>query len=544
MKNETSRTIPDVFLEALHTFNDLPAFTCLGQTLTFSQIDTYSEQFASYLQHHTALKPGDRVAVQLANLLQYPVVVFGVLRAGLILVNTNPLYTQRELEHQLNDSGAKLLVVMANLADTAASIIDKTSVETVVVTELADLHSFPKRPIINFVVKHIKKMVPAFRFPNQIALRTALDLGAKKPFLTVDIEPSDVAVLQYTGGTTGISKGAMLTHRNIVANMEQTNERIGEFNETAQETFVAPLPLYHIYAFTIHCMMLVRSGNHNILIPNPRDLKSLVKAMKPFQVTGFVGLNTLFNGLCHYPAFKQLDFSKLKLTASGGMALTSDMAELWKKVTGCAVTEGYGMTETSPVIAANYPSNIHIGTVGQAVAQTEVKLCDDNGDDLSVGPGELVVRGPQVMKGYWQRPEETADILDAEGWLKTGDIATIDEEGFITIVDRKKDMIIVSGFNVYPNEVEGEVTLHPGILEAAVIGVPSKKTGEAVKLFVVRKDPSLSAQDILKFCKERMTAYKVPDFIEFRSELPKTNVGKVLRRELKAESIESSSTSS
>ncbi len=538
MNNNDMRSIPETVWDAFGEFRDKPAFSCMGKTLTYREMQEYSEQFASFLQHHTNLQPGDRVAVQLPNLLQYPVVMFGILRAGMILVNTNPLYTERELEHQLNDAGAKALVVFANLADTAARVIHKTSVETVIVTDIADLHGFPKRPLINGVVRYLKRMVPAYHFPSQITMRRALALGRQQAPTAVEVQAADVAVLQYTGGTTGVAKGAMLTHANIVANMHQTQERIGELNGIGVETYAAPLPLYHIYAFTIHCMMLVTTGNHNILIPNPRDLASLVSAIKPFRLTGFVGLNTLFNGLCHNNAFQSLDFSKLKITASGGMALTADVAQLWEKVTGCKVTEGYGMTETSPVISANFPSNIHPGTVGPAVRDTEVRVLDEAGTVLPVGQvGELEVKGPQVMKGYWQRPDETAQVMDDEGWLKTGDMAIIDEEGYIRIVDRKKDMIIVSGFNVYPNEVEDEVTQHPGVLEAAVIGVPSDKTGEAVKLFVVRRDPSLTIEDIISFCRERMTGYKVPHLIEFRDELPKSNVGKVLRRELKDQEL-------
>ncbi|MYM62112.1 AMP-binding protein [Pseudomaricurvus sp. HS19] len=534
MNKNDMRSIPETVWDAFGQFRDKPAFTCMGKTLTYREMQEYSEQFASFLQHHTSLQPGDRVAVQLPNLLQYPVVMFGILRAGMILVNTNPLYTERELEHQLNDAGAKALVVFANLANTAANVIHKTSVETVVVTDIADLHGFPKRPLINGVVRYLKRMVPAYHFPSQITMRRALALGRQQAATAAEVQPEDVAVLQYTGGTTGVAKGAMLTHANIVANMHQTQERIGELNGVGVETYAAPLPLYHIYAFTIHCMMLVNTGNHSILIPNPRDLASLVSAIKPFRLTGFVGLNTLFNGLCHNNGFQALDFSKLKITASGGMALTADVAKLWEKVTGCKVTEGYGMTETSPVISANFPSNIHPGTVGPAVRDTEVRVLDEAGTVLPVGQvGELEVKGPQVMKGYWQRPDETAQVMDAEGWLKTGDMAVLDEEGYIRIVDRKKDMIIVSGFNVYPNEVEDEITQHPGVLEAAVIGVPSDKTGEAVKLFVVRRDPSLTIEDVIGFCRERMTAYKVPHLIEFRDELPKSNVGKVLRRELK-----------
>ncbi len=425
---------------------------------------------------------------------------------------------------------------MANLADTAARIIQNTEVDQVIVTEAADLHGFPKRPIINFVAKHIKKMVPDFSFPNQIDFRKALKLGTSGTVAAAKPSPDDVAVLQYTGGTTGVAKGAMLTHHNLVSNMKQMDERIGAETDEGAETFVAPLPLYHIYAFTTHCMMLMATGNHSILIPNPRDLDSLVAALKPHQITGFVGLNTLFNGLCHHEGFKALDFSKMKITASGGMALTTDVGELWQRTTGCQASEGYGMTETSPVISTNPPNDIRVGTVGTAVTGTEVKFVDEEGNEVAKGEsGELLVRGPQVMKGYWQRPEATAEVLSEDGWLNTGDMAVLCDDGYIKIVDRKKDMIIVSGFNVYPNEIEDEVCKHPAILEAAAIGVEDAKTGEAVKLFVVSSDSSVTKEDIVAFCRKQLTAYKVPRLIEFREELPKSNVGKILRRELKDE---------
>ncbi len=536
MDTSNLHTVPDVFMAAFAQYKDKPAFTCLGKTLTYGDIDRYSEQFASYLQNHTNLQPGDRVAVQLANVLQYPVCMFGILRAGMVLVNTNPLYTEREVQHQLTDSGARALVVMANLADTASRIIQNTNVEQVIVTEAADLHGFPKGPIINFVAKHIKKMVPEFSFPNQIDFKKALKLGAAKASVLSAAQPSDVAVLQYTGGTTGVAKGAMLMHSNIVSNMKQMDDRVGAGTEEAAETFVAPLPLYHIYAFTTHCMMLLATGNHSILIPNPRDLDSVVSALKPFQITGFVGLNTLFNGLCHHEGFKALDFSKLKTTASGGMALTTDVGELWQRVTGCQASEGYGMTETSPVISTNPVDDIRVGTVGTPVIDTEVKLVDEEGNPVPLGEsGELLVRGPQVMKGYWKRPEATAEILSDDGWLNTGDMAVLCEDNYIKIVDRKKDMIIVSGFNVYPNEIEDVVSKHPDVVEAASIGIEDAKTGEAVKLFVVSSNPSLTSADVIAFCRKELTAYKVPRVIEFRDELPKSNVGKILRRELKDE---------
>ncbi|WP_193165358.1 AMP-binding protein [Microbulbifer hainanensis] len=535
---DIDRSILDVFTGACAKFSDRPAFTCLGQTLTIGEIDKLSAKFASYLQNHTDLEPGDRIAVQLPNVLQYPVVVFGALRAGLVVVNTNPLYTQRELKHQLNDSGAKALVVLANIADTASQIVAETGVKKVIVSEIADLHSPVKRMLINSVAKYIKKMVPDFSFANEVSFREAMSLGAKQPHQDVQRSPEDVAVLQYTGGTTGVAKGAMLTNRNLVANMEQVREALGDSMKEGEEFYVAPLPLYHIYAFTIHCMCLFSTGSHSLLIPNPRDIPGFVKALKGLRFTGFAGLNTLFNGLMRCPDFPELDFSKLHTTCSGGMALTRDTAKRWEQMTGCVVTEGYGMTETSPVVSFNPADAVQLGTVGIPVPGTEVKVIDENGNDLpNNSPGELCVRGPQVMKGYWQRPEATAEALDSEGWLRTGDMAVIQDDGYIKIVDRKKDMIIVSGFNVYPNEIEDVVSAHDKVAEAAAIGIPNEKSGEQVKLFVVKADASLTEEEVIAFCRENMTAYKVPKQIEFREDLPKTNVGKILRRELRDEEM-------
>jgi len=535
---DLDRSILDVFSNACARFGDRPAFTCLGQTLSIGDIDKLSARFASYLQNHTGLQPGDRIAVQLPNVLQYPVVVFGALRAGLVVVNTNPLYTRRELKHQLNDSGAKALVVLANIADTASRVVPETGVEKVIVSEIADLHSPVKRILINSVAKYIKKMVPEFSFANQVDFREAMSLGAGRPHGDVQRAPDDIAVLQYTGGTTGVAKGAMLTNRNLVANMEQVREALGDSMREGKELYVAPLPLYHIYAFTIHCMCLFATGSHSLLIPNPRDIPAFVKTLKGVRFTGFCGLNTLFNGLMRNPEFAELDFSKLHTTASGGMALTRDTAKRWEEMTGCVVTEGYGLTETSPVVSFNPADAVQMGTVGVPVPNTEVKVIDENGNDLpNNSPGELCVRGPQVMKGYWQRPEATAESIDSEGWFRTGDMALIQDDGYIKIVDRKKDMIIVSGFNVYPNEIEDVVSTHDKVAEAAAIGVPNDKSGEQVKLFVVKSDPSLTEEEVIAYCRENMTAYKVPKQVEFREDLPKTNVGKILRRELRDEEL-------
>lgn len=533
MSSKYNRTLVEVFSDSFRQYADKNAFTCMGKTLTYADLDRLSGQFAAYLQQHTALKPGDRIAVQLPNILQYPVVIFGALRAGMVVVNTNPLYTPHEIKHQLNDSGAKALVVLANIAKSAASIIQDTQVEQVIVTELGDLHPFIKRTLINTVVKYVKKMVPPFQFPQQIAFNRALSM-ASSPWQPVPTTPDDVAVLQYTGGTTGVAKGAMLTHRNLVANMTQLNECMKNVFRPTQETYIAPLPLYHIYSFTIHCTSAVALGNHSVLIPNPRDIPAFVKTLQGVRFTFFVGLNTLFNALMRNEDFRKLDFSGLRLTCSGGMALTAETTKQWLELTKAPLSEGYGLTETSPVVSCNPADNVQFGTVGLPLPDTECKVIDDDNTTLPVGEaGELCVRGPQVMKGYWQRPEATADVIDAEGWFKTGDIAVIQPDGFIKIVDRKKDMINVSGFKVFPNEVEDVLSSHPDVVEAAVVGVPGKEGSEVVKAFVVSSNESLTVEALRKFAKESLTAYKVPHLIEFRKELPKSNVGKILRRELR-----------
>lgn len=526
-------TVVDVFNENVKKYKENRAFTCLGHSITFGEVDALSAQFAAYLQTETSLQPGDRIALQLPNILQYPVALFGALRAGLVVVNTNPLYTPREVKHQLKDSGAKALLVLANVASAAASVVDDTDVETVIVTEIADLHPPAKKLLINSVVKYVQRAVPAFSFPKQVSFTRALKIDANR-FEPVKRSPQDLAVLQYTGGTTGVAKGAMLTHANLVANKEQLSEHLKEIMREGEVTWVAPLPLYHIYAFTVHCMSIFSNGNHNLLIPNPRDIKAFVKALKNEKIYGFVGLNTLFNALCQDEEFRQLDFSNLKFTSSGGMALTKHTSRTWQDVTGVLPGEGYGLTETSPVVSANPPGAIQEGTVGTPVKDTELKVIDEAGESLPVGEvGELCVRGPQVMKGYWQRPEATAEVLGEDGWFKTGDMAMIQEDGYVRIVDRKKDMVLVSGFNVYPNELEDILSEHPGMLEAGVIGVPDEYSGEVVKAFVVRKDPNLTVEDVRNFSKKNMAAYKVPKIVEFCDSLPKSAVGKILRRELK-----------
>ncbi len=536
---EEYNSVTDIFHAAVKRYADKPAFSCMGQTLTFADLDRLSANFAAWLQHDTTLQPGDRIAIQLPNVLQFPVAVFGAMRAGLVVVNTNPLYTEREMAHQFKDSGAKAIVILANMADKLEKIIDRTDIQHVLVTELADLHGFPKRPLINLVVKYVKKMVPSFRLPGHTPFRQALKEGAARQPRETARELDDVAALQYTGGTTGLAKGTMLTHRNLVANMLQAGQAIGPGLDNGEEVVIAPLPVYHIYTFTVNCLFLMETGNHSILITNPRDLPNFVKELKGHRFTAFIGLNTLFNALCNREDFRALDFSKLHLTISGGMALTKAAAERWKEVTGCEIAEGYGLTETSPVVSFNPVDAIQLGTIGKPVAGTRVKVVDADGNDLPFDePGELCVQGPQVMKGYWNRDDETIKVVDDEGWFHTGDIAVIQEDGYIRIVDRKKDMILVSGFNVYPNEVEDVVATHPGVLESAAVGVDDENSGEVIKLFVVPRGDDLDPEELRAWCKKELTGYKVPRYVELRDELPKTNVGKVLRRQLRDEERE------
>lgn len=530
------KNMVDVFEQAVKKYGDRPAFSAVGATLTYKDLDTQSRNFAAWLQNKTDLKPGDRIAVQMPNVSQYPVVVFGAMRAGMIVVNTNPLYTTREMEHQFNDSGAKALVVLANMAENAEKVLPHTGIEHVIITEVADMHSPLKRTLMNAAVKYLKKMVPPFNIPGAHKLPAVLSAGAREKFTPVDIKLDDLAVLQYTGGTTGVAKGAMLTHANLVANLTQVRPMLEDQIEEGKEVVIAPLPLYHIYSFTLNCGIMLEAGAHNILIPNPRDIPGFVKELQKQKFSAFIGLNTLFVALCNNEEFQDLDFSGLKLTASGGMALTSDTAKMWERVTGCEISEGYGMTETSPVVTFNPRSAIQIGTIGLPIPSTVIKTIDDDGNETPVGePGELCVKGPQVMRGYWQRPDDTQKSFTEDGYLKTGDIALIQEDGYIRIVDRKKDMIIVSGFNVFPNEIEEVVTSHPKVVECAAVGIPDAKSGEAVKVYVVPTKEGVTANEIKEFCRERLTAYKVPKHFEFRDELPKSNVGKILRRELRDE---------
>ena len=528
-----------VLKDSCQRFANKPAFTNLGKTLTYGDLYTLSGHFAAYLQKHSGLQPGDRIAIQMPNVLQYPIAVFGAMRAGYVVVNTNPLYTPREMEHQFNDSGAKALVCLANMAHMAEEVVPKTGVKHVIVTELGDMLPPLKRVLINAAVKYLKKMVPSYNIPGMVRFNDAMAKGRSLSLAEASPASGDIAVLQYTGGTTGVAKGAMLTHRNLVANMLQAKALMGSNMIDGEEVVICPLPLYHIYAFTFHCMAMMVSGNHNVLITNPRDISSFVKELSKFQFTGFVGLNTLFVALCNDAAFRALDFSKFKVTLSGGMALQLATAERWKQVTGCDICEGFGMTETSPVATVNPISNIQLGTIGIPVPSTLCKVIDADGNELPLGErGELCVKGPQVMKGYWQRQEATDEILDAEGWLKTGDIAIIQEDGYLRIVDRKKDMILVSGFNVYPNELEDVMATLPGVVQCAAIGVPDEKSGEAIKVFLVKSaDSTLTEKDVIAHMRSSLTAYKVPKHVEFRDALPTTNVGKILRRELRDEEL-------
>jgi len=536
------RSVVEVFERACKAHADRPAFSNMGVTLSYSDLERYSAAFAAWLQHHTDLQPGDRIAIQMPNLLQYPVAVFGALRAGLIVVNTNPLYTTREMRHQFQDSGARALVYLNTFGNHVQEVLADTAIEHLIEVQIGDMLPTLRGALVNAAVKHLKKMVPDYSLPQAVAFKNLLRDGARHSLKPTPLSLDDIAVLQYTGGTTGVAKGAMLTHGNLVANMQQVRANMQQLDaqghpviREGQEVMIAPLPLYHIYAFTVNCMCMMVTGNHNVLITNPRDINGFVKELQRWQFSAFLGLNTLFVALMAHPQFKKVDFSRLKGTNSGGTALVSAVAERWKSMTGCTVVEGYGLTETSPVVCANpHGEHSRLGTVGLPVPGTTLKVIDDEGNALPLGErGELCVKGPQVMKGYWQRPEATAEVLDEEGWLRTGDIAVIDQDGFVSIVDRKKDLIIVSGFNVYPNEIEDVVMAHPKVAACAAIGVADEKSGEAVKLFVVPSDPTLTQEELHAYCRENFTGYKMPRHYVFRDALPMTPVGKILRRELR-----------
>ena len=529
-------SIVALFEDVMQRYPDLTACSSVGHSISYRELDTLSANFASWLQSDSGLSQGDRVAIQMPNLMQYLVACLGTLRAGMVVVNTNPLYTERELEHQLNDSGARLLVLQANVAETAANVVSKTGIEKIVLTEIADLHPMPKRWLLNAAVKYIKKMVPKVVLPNVVKFNDVLKKGARQKYTPVDIALTDLAMLQYTGGTTGVAKGAMLSHGNIVANVMQIDGFFETFGIDAKgSVFMQPLPVYHIYAFTVS-MYSLRKGAHTLFIPNPRDLGSVVEAFKKYQPTVFAGLNTLFVGLCNDERFRSITFENLKLTMSGGMALTEAAAERWADVTGCHVYEGYGLTETSPTATTNPGNGRQLGTIGIPVPQTYLKTVSESGETLGFDEaGELCIKGPQVMQGYWQRPEATAEVLDQEGWFATGDVAVIQPDGYVKIVDRIKDMIIVSGFNVYPNELEDVCAKHPGVLECAAVGIESEATGEGIRMYVVKSDPAITEDTVIAHMREQVTAYKVPKSIVFKDDLPKTNVGKILRRELRDE---------
>jgi long-chain-fatty-acid--coA ligase len=528
-------SISDVFRQSVEKFAHQPAFQNMGKTLTYAEVGKLAENFASYLQNVLKLPRGERVAIMLPNLLQYPIALFGILQAGLVAVNTNPLYTPRELEHQLKDSGATTIIVLENFANTLELVLPRTQIKHVIVASVGEMFGFFKGTLMNFVLRKIKKMVPEYRISGAIPFQTTLKEGAAHTFRPVTQTREDTALLQYTGGTTGVAKGAVLSHGNICANMLQAKEWIKNQLREGKETVIAALPLYHIFALTVNLMIFTNAGSKIILITNPRDMKGFIGELKKERISVFIGVNTLFNGMVNQPDFSTVDFSNLRLTLGGGMATQKAVAEKWKKITGTPIVEAYGLTEASPGVCCN-PLNIeaYSGGIGLPVPSTEVELRDADGKEVGIGqPGELWVRGPQVMKGYWNRPEETAKTIDARGFLETGDIAVMDEKGWLKLVDRKKDLIVVSGFNVYPNEIEEVVSHNDKVMEVACIGVPNEKTGEALKVFVVKKDPSLTKEELVEFCRTELTAYKVPKDIEFRDELPKSNVGKILRRELR-----------
>jgi long-chain acyl-CoA synthetase len=529
------RSVCEVLDTSVRKFAALPAYVNMGTAISYAELDRLSSAFAAYLLNVAKLKRGTRVALMMPNILQYPVAMFGILKAGCTAVNCNPLYSPRELEYQLNDSGAEAIVIVENFAHVLAQVIGKTKVKHVIATGLGDLLDFPKRIVVNFVVRHVKRMVPAWRIAGAVPFSAALARGQGEVWTRPDVGPDDIAFLQYTGGTTGVPKGAMLTHRNLVANMQQAHAWLRNVLEEGREVVITPLPLYHIFALLANCLTFMKIGAKNVLITNPRDIPAFVQDLSKYPFTAITGVNTLYNALLNNPDFAKLDFSHLRVSLAGGMAVHRAVAERWKKVTGKALIEAYGLTETSPAVTVN-PLDLadYNGSIGLPIPSTEIAIRDDDGDDVPPGEsGELCVRGPQVMKGYWQKPQETAKVLMPDGFLRTGDIAVVDENGFVRIVDRKKDMIIVSGFKVFPNEIEDVVSLHPGVLEVGAVGTADVASGEAVKIVVVRRDPDLNAEELIAYCRKHLTAYKIPRHVEFREELPKTNIGKILRRSLR-----------
>lgn len=531
----TYASVAEIFDVACRRYQSAPSFYCMGTSVSYEDLHSYATQFGSYLINDLKLAKGSRVAIMMPNLLQYPIVLFGALKAGMIVVNVNPLYTPRELEHQLVDSGAEAIVIVENFAHTLQAVIKKTKVKQVVLTSIGEMHSLFKRNILDFVIRNVKKMVPPFELDQSIRLREALSLGSRKDFVPAKLNHDDIAFLQYTGGTTGVSKGAMLTHGNIVANVLQAGAWVHPIMGDGREIVITALPLYHIFSLTANCLLFMAIGGKNILITNPRDIPGFIKELRKHRFSAFTGINTLFNALLNNSQFATLDFSNFKLALGGGMAVQKAVADKWHKATGVVLIQAYGLTETSPAAAINpMNSSTFTGAIGLPISSTDIRILDDQEKDVPMGQaGELCIRGPQVMAGYWNRPDETAKVMTADGWLKTGDIASCDEEGLLRIVDRKKDMILVSGFNVYPNEIEDVVALHPKVLEVAAVGVPNEKSGEAVKVFVVKKQENLTEEEVIAHCREHLTGYKVPKIVEFRHDLPKTNVGKILRRELR-----------
>lgn len=528
-------SVADIFDQSVEKYSDRPAFSNFGKSLTYQEISDYTAQIGAYLKNDLGLKKGDRVAVMMPNLLQNPIAIFAILRAGLVVVNTNPLYTARELKHQLNDSGAETIIIVDCFCHVLQSVAAETGIKNIIVTRMGDMLPFPKSAIINLVVKYLKKMVPAYNLPNAVTFKQALKFGAQHHFVTVPCNHYDIAFLQYTGGTTGVAKGAVLTNKNMVANMQQASAWINNIIDDSPNTIITALPLYHIFSLTANCLTFIKYGWMNYLITNPRDINGFVKEIKNLKFTAITGVNTLFNGLLNHPDFKDTDFSNLKITLGGGMSVQRSVAQRWQDTTGNTLIEAYGLTETSPAACMN-PMDMKDfnGMIGLPISSTEVSIQNEEWNKLEIGEqGEICVRGPQVMQGYWQRPRETADVLSADGWLHTGDIGIMNDEGFVKIVDRKKDMILVSGFNVFPNEVEGVIAEHPDVLEVGVVGKPDEKSGESVMAVIVKKSPDLTEDTIKSFCRENLTAYKVPKTIIFANELPKTNIGKILRRELR-----------
>ncbi|MYM33589.1 long-chain-fatty-acid--CoA ligase [Duganella sp. FT94W] len=532
------RSLVQLLEESFHKYASRNAYVCMDKFLTYAELDAYSKQLGAWLQSR-GMKPGTRVAIMMPNVLQYPIAIAAILRAGYTVVNVNPLYTPRELEHQLNDSGAEAILILENFATTLEQVLGRTQIKHIVVGSMGEMLGGLKGMLVNFVVRSVKKLVPAFSLPNAVRFKDALSQGGTMKLTPVERASTDAAFLQYTGGTTGVAKGATLTHQNIVANVLQTEAWSGPALDGSHEQMqiVCALPLYHIFALTACAMWGMRMGALNILVPNPRDIGGFVKELAKYRFNMIPAVNTLYNALLNHPEFGKLDFSALKICNGGGMAVQQAVNDRWLKVTGVAIIEGYGLSETSPVATCNRADNTAFtGSIGLPVPGTDIAILDDDGNEVALGlPGEIAIRGPQVMSGYWNRPDETAKVMTADGFFKSGDIGVMDAGGFVKIVDRKKDMILVSGFNVYPNELEGVIAAHPGVLECAVIGVPDEHSGEAVKVFVVRKDPALTQEALMAYCKEQLTGYKKPKYIEFREELPKTNVGKILRRVLRDE---------